>query len=90
MACQFNTAEVATIEDLDSYVQDALDLIEFANGSVDSKWGNVRADLGHPESFNLKLLGVGNENWGRQYIERLKIFQEAIKEIVPRYQIDRQ
>ena len=83
MACQFNTAEVATINDIDPYVQDALDLIEFANGSVDTKWGKIRADLGHPASFNLKMLGVGNENWGSQYIERLKIFQQAIKEKYP-------
>ena len=83
MACQFNTAEIAAMEDLDPYVQDALDLIEFANGSVDSKWGKVRAGLGHPAAFNLKTLGVGNENWGPQYIERLKVFQEAIKKKYP-------
>lgn len=83
MACQFNTAEVATVTDLDPYVQDALDLVEFANGSVDTKWGKIRAGLGHPASFNLKMMGVGNENWGPQYIERLKIFQEAIKKKYP-------
>ncbi|MGL6269589.1 MAG: alpha-L-arabinofuranosidase C-terminal domain-containing protein, partial [Chitinophagaceae bacterium] len=83
MACQFNTAEVAAMEDLDPYVQDALDLIEFANGAVDTKWGKVRAGLGHPASFNLKMLGVGNENWGPQYIERLKVFQEAINKKYP-------
>jgi alpha-L-arabinofuranosidase len=83
MACQFNTAEVATMDDLDPYVQDALDLIEFANGPVDTKWGKKRADLGHPAPFNLKMLGVGNENWGPQYIERLKIFQAAIKKQYP-------
>ena len=83
MACQFNTAEVAPIEDLDPYVQDALDLIEFANGSVDTHWGKVRASLGHPAPFNLKMLGVGNENWGTQYIERFKIFREALKKKYP-------
>jgi alpha-L-arabinofuranosidase len=83
MACQFNTAEVATVESLDPYVQDALDLIEFANGATDTKWGKLRADLGHPASFNLKMLGIGNENWGPQYIERLNILREAIKKIYP-------
>ncbi|MFI5205622.1 MAG: alpha-L-arabinofuranosidase, partial [Candidatus Paceibacterales bacterium] len=83
MACQFNTAEVATVEDMDPYVQDAPDLIEFANGSADTKWGKIRTDLGHPAPFNLKMLGVGNENWGTQYIERLKIFREAIKKQYP-------
>jgi alpha-L-arabinofuranosidase len=79
MACQFNSAEVAPLEDLAPYVQDALDLIEFANGSIATKWGKIRANLGHPAPFNLKMLGVGNENWGPQYIERLTIFQAALK-----------
>ena len=83
MACQFNSAEVVPINDLDPYVQDALDLIEFANGGATTKWGKARADLGHPEPFHLKLLGVGNENWGPQYLERLKIFTKAIKEKYP-------
>lgn len=45
-------------------VQDALDLIEFANGDVTTKWGKLRADMGHPASFNLKFIGIGNEQWG--------------------------
>lgn len=83
MACQFNTAELVPLEELQPYVQDALDLIEFANGDVNTQWGKARASLGHPQPFNLKLLGVGNENWGPQYIERLKIFTKAIKEKYP-------
>ncbi|MNQ18060.1 Extracellular exo-alpha-L-arabinofuranosidase precursor [compost metagenome] len=47
--------------ELDPYVQDALDLIEFANGSVDTPWGIVRSDMGHPKPFNLKHIGVSNE-----------------------------
>ncbi|MBZ5857515.1 alpha-L-arabinofuranosidase C-terminal domain-containing protein [Flavihumibacter profundi] len=83
MACQFNTAELVPLDQLDPYVQDALDLVEFANGDVTTKWGKTRADLGHPAPFNLQFLGVGNENWGPQYIERLKIFTKAIKEKYP-------
>lgn len=83
MACQFNTAEVVPMDQLDPYVQDALDLIEFANGDVTTKWGKLRADMGHPAPFKMKLLGVGNENWGPQYIERLQVFQKAIKEKYP-------
>ena len=79
MACQFNTAELVELEDLGPYIQDALDLIEFANGSVETPWGKVRADMGHPAPFNLKKLGIGNENWGPQYLERLALFTEAIK-----------
>ena len=83
MACQFNTAEVVPSNELDPYIQDALDLIEFANGSIATKWGKVRAVLGHPAPFNLKLLGVGNEQWGPQYIERYTIFAKAIKTKFP-------
>lgn len=84
MACQFNTAEVVPLDQLDPYIQDALDLIEFANGDVSSEWGKVRASMGHPEPFNLKYLGVGNENWGPQYIDRAKAFQQAIKAKYPK------
>jgi alpha-N-arabinofuranosidase len=84
MACQFNTAEAVPIEGLQPYIQDALDLIEFANGSIQTKWGKLRADMGHPKPFNLKMIGAGNENWGEQYIDRLKIFTKAIKERYPK------
>lgn len=87
MACQFNTAEVVPLDQLDPYVQDALDLIEFANGDVNTKWGKKRAEMGHPAPFNLKMLGVGNENWGPQYVERLQIFTKAIKEKYPNIKI---
>ncbi len=87
MACQFNTGELVPLEELDPYVQDAVDLIEFANGSVDSPWGRVRSDMGHPEPFNLKYIGVGNEQWGSQYIERYKVFAAAIKTKYPEIKI---
>lgn len=87
MACQFNSAELVPIDQLDPYVQDALDLIEFANGDVNTTWGKMRADMGHPAPFNLKMMGVGNENWGPQYIERLKIFQKAIKSKYPDFKL---
>ncbi|WP_025143695.1 alpha-L-arabinofuranosidase C-terminal domain-containing protein [Pedobacter jeongneungensis] len=87
MACQFNTAEVAALDELDPYVQDALDLIEFANGDVNTKWGKMRADLGHPKPFNLKMMGIGNENWGPQYLERLAIFTKAIKAKYPDFKL---
>lgn len=83
MACQFNSAELVPLDELDPYIQDALDLIEFANGDATTPWGKIRAGMGHPAPFNLKMLGVGNENWGPQYIERLKLFTKAIKEKYP-------
>ncbi|AXP80750.1 Extracellular exo-alpha-L-arabinofuranosidase precursor [Mariniflexile rhizosphaerae] len=83
MACQFNTGELVPMEELDPYIQDALDLIEFANGSIDTPWGKIRNSMGHPEPFNLKYIGVGNEQWGPDYIERYKAFAKAIKDKYP-------
>ena len=83
MACEFNTSEMVPLDQLDPYLQDALDLIEFANGDVNTKWGKLRTDLGHPAPFNLKMIGVGNEQWGPQYIDRWKIFTKAIKDKYP-------
>ena len=87
MACQFNTAELVPVDQLDPYVQDALDLIEFANGPVTSPYGKARAAMGHPTPFKLKMMGVGNENWGPQYIERLKIFTKAIMAKYPDFKL---
>lgn len=87
MACQFNTAELVPMDQLGPYVQDMLDLIEFANGPVDSTWGRVRAEMGHPEPFNMKMLGIGNEQWGPQYIERYRVFARAIKARYPEMQL---
>ncbi len=84
MACQFNSGELAPLDDLDHYIQDALDLIEFANGSAVTTWGRKRAALGHPAPFNLKMLGVGNEQWGPQYVERYERFAKAIKAKYPK------
>jgi alpha-L-arabinofuranosidase len=83
MACQYNSGEVVPMNQLDPYIQDALDLIEFANGTIDSKWGKKRAEMGHPAPFNLKMLGVGNEQWDEQYVERYIEFSKAIKAKYP-------
>lgn len=87
MACQFNSSELCPLDQLQPYIQDALDLIEFANGSADSTWGAKRAAMGHPEPFHLKLLGVGNEQWGEQYLERYAKFAAAIKAKYPNVQL---
>ena len=92
LACQYQNkdddknAHVA-VDDLQSYIDDALDLIEFANGPVTSKWGKVRADMGHPAPFNLKQIGIGNEQWGPLYPERLKKFMEQIRAKYPKIKI---
>nr|WP_214460568.1 alpha-L-arabinofuranosidase C-terminal domain-containing protein [Flavihumibacter fluvii] len=87
MACQFNTAELVPMADMDPYVQDALDLIEFANGDATTQWGKLRIEMGHPAPFNLKMMGVGNENWGPQYLERLQLFTKAIKSKYPAFNL---
>jgi alpha-L-arabinofuranosidase len=83
MACQFNSGELCPPDDLNTYIQDALDLIEFANGPVDSTWGAKRAAMGHAAPFGMKMMGVGNEQWGPQYIERLNLFTKVLKEKHP-------
>ncbi len=87
MACQFNTSELVAMDELNPYIQDALDLIEFANGKTDSKWGKVRAEMGHPKPFDLKMIGIGNEQWGAQYFERYEVFAQAIKKAHPEIKI---
>lgn len=83
MACQFNTGELVPMDELGPYIQDALDLIEFANGSKDTPWGKLRHEMGHPEPFNMKYIGIGNEQWGPEYIKRYKEFDKAIKAQYP-------
>ena len=83
MACQYNSGEVVPMDRLEPYIRDALDLVEFANGSPDSEWGKVRARMGHPAPFNLKMIGIGNEQWGAQYIERYEAFSRKLKEKYP-------
>lgn len=84
MACQFNTGELVPMEELDHYIQDAIDLIEFANAPANTEWGRRRAAMGHPAPFNLKMIGVGNEQWGPQYIERYEKFSQVLKQKYPK------
>ena len=83
MACQFNSGELCPLDQVDAYIQDALDLIEFANGPTNSTWGAKRAALGHAAPFNLKMMGIGNENWLEPYLERYTKFHKVLKEKHP-------
>ena len=68
------------LEDMPAYIQDVLDLIEWANGPVASTWGAKRAAAGHPEPFGLKYLGVGNEDKITDEFERrFRMIHDAIK-----------
>lgn len=91
MACQYqnrnNEKAHATIDGLQPYIQDCLDLIEFANGDTTTTWGHKRAEMGHAAPFNLKFIAVGNEQWGDFYFKRLEPFVKAIKAKYPKIQI---
>lgn len=81
--CGMAHRDVVPMEQIGEYVQDALDAIEYANGSPTSKWGALRAQAGHPKPFNLKLVQIGNENGGPRYHERYARFHDAIKQRYP-------
>ena len=88
VACQFRSYETVPVdsEEFQQYVQDALDLIEFANGPVSSKWGGLRAAMGHPESFKLEYLAIGNEQWESGCVDlapRYIAFEKAIHQKYP-------
>lgn len=91
MACQFQnwdkeSAHVA-LNDLNPYIQDCLDLIQFANGDTTTVWGKKRAQMGHPAPFNMKMIAVGNEQWGDFYFKRLEPFVKAIRKVYPKIKI---
>jgi len=76
--------DVCPMSEMDEWVQDALDLIEWANGDVNTKWGRVRAEAGHPKPFNLKYLGIGNEEKiSPEFAERFKYMYEKVTKAHP-------
>ncbi len=86
LVCQYQNHDEsahASLNELQPFIDDVLDLIEFANGPVDSEWGKVRAEMGHPEPFNLKYVGIGNEQWGPEYTTRLEPFIKAVRAKYP-------
>lgn len=90
LACQYQNSSMdahVPVDSLQPYIQDALDLIEFANGDVTTTWGKVRAEMGHPEPFGMKYIGIGNEQWGTEYVERLEPFVKALRKAHPEIQI---
>lgn len=73
----------APISHMDYFIQEALDLIEFANGPADSRWGGLRVQMGHPKPFGLEYLGIGNEEVGEAFYERYRIVAQAVRERYP-------
>ena len=72
-----------TMEEMAAYVQDVLDLIEFATGGEDTVWGGLRCEMGHPAPFDLRYLALGNENWDNVYFTRYQILSDAVKAACP-------
>lgn len=71
------------MDEMGEWIDDALDLIEFANGAIDTKWGAVRAELGHPEPFGLEYLAIGNEEVGQGFFDRYEVIHRAVREKYP-------
>ena len=90
LSCQYENNDPnqnCPVDKLEPYIEDALDLIEFANGPITSTWGKIRAGMGHPAPFNLKMIAIGNEQWGTLYTERLEPFVKAIRAKYPNIKI---
>ena len=78
---------IVPLDQLGPWIQDALDLIEFARGDASTEWGAVRSLLGHPEPFGLDYIAIGNEEVGEPFFERYPYFHKAIKESYPDIQV---
>ena len=83
MTCQGRKSVLLEGEALDEMVQDTLDAIEYAIGSKESKWGRLRASMGHPDPFKMTYLEIGNENWGPDYEKRYNMIYKKVKELYP-------
>lgn len=83
LGCQYRMADASLENQIQYYVDDCLDAIEYAIGDVDTKWGALRAEHGHPTKFPLKYVEIGNENWGDEYDKRFDIFYKAVKAKYP-------
>ena len=89
VSCGFTPPqECVPMDELGEWIDDALDLIEFCNGPVTSKWGALRAKMGHPESFNLKFICLGNEPHDNDlFRDRFPPFVKAIRAKHPEIKI---
>ena len=88
IACQYMSKEIVPVDDpaFEAFIQEALDVAEFALGGKETVWGRVRAEMGHPEPFPLEYLGIGNEQWeadGNEFYKRYELFERRIHEKYP-------
>lgn len=87
-ACQYQSDEMVAIDspEFREFLQDALDLVQFANGDESTFWGALRAEMGHKEPFGLTMVGVGNEQWQTEeadFFERYQLFEKTIHQYAP-------
>ena len=83
LTCQFRGPKFVPVEALGAFITNVLDGVEFARGGADTKWGAVRAAMGHPAPFRLSYVALGNENWGPEYWTRYNVIQKAVKATHP-------
>lgn len=83
LGCQFRMGDACPNHEIDFYIDDCLDAIEYALGDETTEWGARRAADGHPEPFPLQYVEIGNENWGPEYDHRFDLFYKTIKEKYP-------
>lgn len=87
MTCQWHEGLLTPMDELMPFIQDALDLVEFANGAETTKWGGLRAKMGHKEPFGLEFIGIGNEQWGPDYFARYEAFEKVFSERCPQIKL---
>ena len=89
VSCGFNNPyQCVPMDELQPWVDDVIDLVEFANGPTTSKWGKLRAEMGHPKPFNLKYVCLGNEEHDRrEFHERMPVFVKAVRKAHPEIKI---
>ena len=84
LTCQFaDPCDIVPLEAMGYFVTNFCELVEFANGDVSTKWGAIRAKMGHPKPFGLKYVGIGNENWGKDFLDRYEVIAKELRRRYP-------
>lgn len=88
VSCQFRNREIVPMNQMQPFVDDALDLVEFANGDTSTTWGKVRADMGHPEPFRMEYICIGNEEDDiPEFRERMTLITNALRVKYPEIKV---
>lgn len=88
LTCQYQKPpQLCSVKDIDWFAGVILELIEFANGDVTTPWGKVRAEMGHPKPFGLKMVGIGNENWMGEFFDRVEPIAKIVRAKHPEIRI---